>query len=421
MAIGTAPASKKNYTAPTDTSGFKTALTSLMVLFFMMGFITCLNDILVPFLKKVFVLNYTEAALIQFCFFGAYFVMSVPSSFIVAKLGYKKGMVIGFVTAAAGCLLFLPAVSLHIYAVFLFALFILASGIVLLQVAANPYVAILGSPETASARLTLNQALNSMGTFLAPFFGSYFILSALEHATSAEAVEIPYLGLATVLLVIAFVISRLKLPVIEPEEIEENTTVGHIKKTSAWQYKHLVFGAIGIFAYVGGEVAIGSYLVNYFGLPDVAGLGEKDAAHLVAFYWGGAMVGRFLGAYLLSKIAPGKVLAFNALAVIALVSISILSKGNVAMYTMIAVGLFNSIMFPTIFTLSIKNLGAFTTQGAGILSTAIVGGAIIPLLQGTLADIPSITLRYAFIVPIICYAYIVWFGARGHKTDEELA
>ncbi|MBY0426948.1 MAG: glucose/galactose MFS transporter, partial [Cytophagales bacterium] len=263
-----------------------------------------------------------------------------------------------------------------------------------------------------------NQALNSMGTFLAPFFGSYFILSALEHATSAEAVEIPYAGLATVLLVIAFVISRLKLPVIEAEEVEDNSH-DHVKKTSAWQYKHLVFGAIGIFAYVGGEVAIGSYLVNYFGMPDVAGLGEKDAAHLVAFYWGGAMVGRFLGAYLLSKIAPGKVLAFNALAVIAMVTISIMSKGDLAMYTMISVGLFNSIMFPTIFTLGIKNLGKFTTQGAGILSTAIVGGAFVPLLQGSLADMPSITLRYAFIVPIVCYAYIVWFGVKGHKTDEE--
>ena len=400
-----------------DNTGFQTALTSLMVLFFMMGFITCLNDILVPYLKKVFDLTYTQAALIQFCFFGAYAVMSIPSSKIVETYGYKKGMIFGFLVAATGCFLFVPAVALHSYGVFLGALFILATGIVLLQVAANPYVAILGSPDTASARLTLNQALNSVGTFLAPFFGSYFILSALDKAGSG-AVKIPYICIALTLITIALIISRLKLPEIKAADTDADLHNDDTKHASAWNYSHLVMGALGIFAYVGAEVAIGSYLVNYLGLPDVAGLKEAEAAHYVAYYWGGAMVGRFLGAYLLQKFNPGKILAINALFAIVLILTSISSVGSVAMYTIILVGLCNSIMFPTIFTLALKGLGKHTTQGSGILSTAIVGGAIIPVIQASLADNPNVGLRYAFIIPAVCYLYIVWFGLKGHKEKQ---
>ena len=401
-----------------DNSNFKTALIALMVLFFMMGFITCLNDILVPYLKKVFTLSYTQAALIQFCFFGAYGVMSIPSSKIVQNFGYKRGMVIGFIGAALGCLLFLPAVSMQSYPVFLGALFILASGIVLLQVAANPYVSILGSPETASARLTLNQALNSVGTTIAPVFGAYFILSSLEQEGS-QGVKMPYIGIALTLIIIAFVISRLNLPGIKAGDTDREGAAHESEHSSAWSYKHLVFGAIGIFCYVGAEVAIGSYLINYFGMPGVAGLAAADAAHYVAFYWGGAMVGRFIGAYLMQKINPAKLLTFNASASIVLLLISIFSSGHLAMYSIILCGLCNSIMFPTIFTLSVKGLGKHTDQGSGILSTAIVGGAVIPLIQGALADVPSITLRLAFLVPALCYCYIVWFGMRGYKADEQ--
>ncbi|HEX2682777.1 MAG TPA: sugar MFS transporter, partial [Ferruginibacter sp.] len=400
---------------PGSNQNYKTALYSLMVLFFMMGFITCLNDILVPYLKKMFDLSYTQASMIQFCFFGAYAVMSIPSSMIVEAAGYKRGMILGFIGAAMGCLLFFPAVTLHSYLVFLIALFILATGVVLLQVAANPYVSVLGPPETASARLTLNQALNSVGTFLAPFFGIYFILSALNKAGSTEAVKIPYLIIAVVLLVIAFILSRMTLPEIVSNE-GEDTTVSDAVHKSAWSYKHLVLGAIGIFAYVGAEVSIGSYMVNYLEMKDVAGLAPEIAAKYVAFYWGGAMVGRFLGAYILNIFKPGYVLAVNAALAILLILLSINTTGAIAMYSIILVGLCNSIMFPTIFTLAVHGLGKHTKQGSGILSTAIVGGAIIPVIQASLADSPGIGLRIAFIVPAVCYLYIVWFGAKGHEA-----
>ncbi|HVD99014.1 MAG TPA: sugar MFS transporter [Cytophagaceae bacterium] len=402
---------------PGSNQNYKTALYSLMVLFFMMGFITCLNDILVPYLKKMFDLSYTQASMIQFCFFGAYAVMSIPSSMIVEAAGYKRGMILGFIGAAMGCLLFFPAVTLHSYLVFLIALFILATGVVLLQVAANPYVSVLGPPETASARLTLNQALNSVGTFLAPFFGIYFILSALNKAGSTEAVKIPYLIIAVVLLVIAFILSRMTLPEIVSNE-GEDTTVSDAVHKSAWSYKHLVLGAIGIFAYVGAEVSIGSYMVNYLEMKDVAGLAPEIAAKYVAFYWGGAMVGRFLGAYILNIFKPGYVLAVNAALAILLILLSINTTGAVAMYSIILVGLCNSIMFPTIFTLAVHGLGKHTKQGSGILSTAIVGGAIIPVIQASLADSPGIGLRIAFIVPAVCYLYIVWFGAKGHEAKD---
>lgn len=400
---------------------FKTALYSLMVLFFMMGFITCLNDILVPYLKKVFQLSYTQASLVQFCFFSAYAIMSIPSSKLIEKIGYKKAMILGFITAAAGCLLFFPAVSLHSYGIFLFSLFVLATGIVLLQVAGNPYVAILGDPETSSARLTLTQALNSVGTFLAPHFGSFAILSALDHS-SAEAVKIPYLGLAVTLLVIAFIMSRLNLPIIQGGEEDTKLDQDDNNHTSAWSYTHLVCGVIGIFAYVGGEVAIGSYLINYFEQPEIAGLNHATGAAYVSYYWGGAMVGRFIGVYLLNKVKPNLVLAGSALAAIGLIVLSINTTGQIAMWSIIGVGLFNSIMFPTIFTLAVKGLGKHTTQASGFLSTAIVGGAIIPVVFGAVVDSiktstgsEALGLRLAFLIPVLCYLYITWFGFKGYK------
>jgi len=402
----------------------QTALYSLMVLFFMMGFITCLNDILVPFLKSVFSLSYTQASLIQFCFFSAYAIMSIPASKLIEKLGYKKAMILGFIVAATGCLMFFPAVTLHSYGVFLCALFVLATGIVLLQVAGNPYVAILGDPETSSARLTLAQALNSVGTFIAPHFGSFFILAALAKS-GAEAVKIPYLGLAATLIIIAFVISRIALPTINTAISDTDSQSDSDGRTSAWGYSNLVFGVIGIFAYVGGEVSIGSYLINYFEQPEIAGLNHETGAEFVSYYWGGAMVGRFIGAYVLNKVRPNLVLAAHALLVIALILLSINSTGSMAMWSIIAVGLFNSIMFPTIFTLAVKGIGKFTTQGSGFLSTAIVGGAIVPVLYGATVDFvrgeygsEALGLRVAFVIPILCYLYIAWFGFKGYKQSN---
>lgn len=411
-------------------------LYSVMALFFMMGFITCLNDILIPYLKILFQLNYTEVMLINTCFFGAYFFMSIPSGKIIQRVGYKKSMIIGFIIAGIGCLLFYPAAGLKVYSLFLLALFILATGITLLQVTGNPYVSILGDANTASSRLTLSQAFNSVGTTIAPLLGTYFILKNLPEIPAeirgvsdytklspdalgmfnsfltkidASYLQYTYVVIAVVLLIIASIVFILKLPVISAEgNSSENG--------SAWSFKHLRLGALGIFAYVGAEVAIGSFLVNYFGLKEVAGIPEQEAGNYVAFYWGGAMVGRFLGAYLLKIIKPYKILAFNAVMAIVLVVASIASSGSISMWTILAVGFFNSVMFATIFTLAISDLGKYTNQGSGILCTAIVGGAVVPLLQGTLAD--SIGLKWAFLIPVLCYLYIVWYAIKGNKYKK---
>lgn len=424
-------------TTPTKTvdvppaANYTPALTVLTSLFFMWGFLTCLNDIIIPHLKAVFDLNYAQAMLIQFSFFTAYFVVSLPSGWFVEKFGYKAGIIVGLVTAAVGCLLFYPAAGERSYEIFLIALFILASGITLLQVAANPYVAILGRPETASSRLTLTQAFNSLGTTVAPLFGSWIILSnavktpaelsimsAVEveayRAAEAASVQNPYIGLASALLIVAFVFGLFKLPRVEAAEAasEGGHNQDHLHP-SAWRYRHLVLGAIAIFVYVGGEVAIGSFLVNYISQPSIGDMSVADAGRYVSFYWGGAMVGRFIGSAVMRTIAPGKVLTVHAVAVMALVITAILTTGHVSMWAILAVGLFNSIMFPTIFTLAIHGLGRHTGQGSGILCMAIVGGAIIPVVQGFVAD--SIGIQLAFIIPVLCYAYIAYYGARGYR------
>jgi MFS transporter, FHS family, L-fucose permease len=425
--------------APLNSSGenknYTFALSVLTSLFFMWGFITCLNDILIPHLKAVFTLNYTQAMLIQFCFFTAYFVMSLPSGYIVEKIGYKKGIVLGLIIAGIGCLMFYPAASIRSYGLFLTAFFVLASGITLLQVAANPYVTILGKPETASSRLNLTQAFNSLGTTIAPIFGSMLILSvavksvetlsgmsaeelAAYQLTEAAAVQNPYVILALVLFVIAGVFAVIKLPIVEAAESQEATStldnaVTASNRTSAWQYPHLVLGAVGIFVYVGAEVSIGSFLVNFLGEKNIAGLAEADAGKYVSFYWGGAMIGRFVGAAVMQKLKPGKVLAAAAIIAASLVVITMLSSGSVAMWLILSVGLFNSIMFPCIFSLGVAGLGKHTGQGSGILCMAIVGGALIPLLQGFLAD--SIGIQKAFFLPVLCYLFIVHYGYKGHK------
>ncbi|MCX8104981.1 MAG: L-fucose:H+ symporter permease [Ignavibacterium album] len=412
-------------------------LTILTSLFFMWGFLTCLNDILIPHLQNVFELNYFESMLVQFTFFLAYFLISLPSGKLVEKVGYKKGIVIGLITAGIGTLIFYPAAGLRSYPVFLLAFFILASGITLLQVAANPYVTILGKPETASSRLNLTQAFNSLGTTVAPYFGSLLILSTavktadeLRKMTPAEveaykaaeaaAVQYPYLGLAAVLFIIAAIFAIIKLPQIEASTVQSGDGNGNYDEIhdSAWGYKHLLLGAIGIFVYVGAEVAIGSFLVKYFVSLDSSML-EMEAGKMVSFYWGGAMVGRFIGSAVQRKIKPGTVLGFNAIMASLLVVISMLSNGQVAMWSILLVGLFNSIMFPTIFSLAIRGLGKHTGQASGILCMAIVGGAVIPVIQGLIAD--SIGIHHAFILPVLCYLFIAYYGFKGSVPSFEKA
>ncbi|MFB0999429.1 MAG: sugar MFS transporter [Colwellia sp.] len=392
------------------------ALISLTSLFFMWGFITCLNDILIPHLKAIFSLSYAQSMLVQFCFFGAYFIVSLPAGWFVKKMGYQNGIVVGLVIAAVGCLLFYPAASMLSYPVFLSALFVLASGITILQVSANPYVTLLGAKETASSRLTMTQAFNSFGTTIAPYFGALFILNEVTDsmsATSAESVQLPYLGLMSALLVLAAIFAFLKLPHIESAEVIEGEKIAG----SAWHYRHLVLGALGIFVYVGAEVSIGSFLVLFLGEAHIAGLEETQAAKYLTYYWGGAMLGRFIGAAVMQKVDAGKTLAFNAVCSVILIAITLLSSGSIAMCAILLVGLFNSIMFPTIFSLALSGLGKHTSQGSGILCLAIVGGAILPLLQGFLAD--STSVQFAFILPLICYLYIVFYGVKGSKVANE--
>jgi len=406
------------FSSNTESKNYSFALTSLTSLFFMWGFITCLNDILIPHLKGIFDLSYSQAMLVQFCFFGAYFIVSMPAGKIVKKLGYQKGIVLGLIIAAAGCFSFYPAAAMHSYPVFLMALFILASGITVLQVSANPYVSILGDPKTASSRLTMTQAFNSLGTTIAPFFGAYLILDQVVESMSvtqqAESVQLPYVLLASLLLILAAIFSYIKLPIVEHNE--ESTDAKQLNG-SAWQYRHLILGAIGIFVYVGAEVSIGSFLVSFFNDPNIAGLEESQAAKYIAYYWGGAMVGRFIGAAVMQKLAAGKVLAFNAFIAVIFIAITMLASGQVAMWSILLVGLCNSIMFPTIFSLAINGLGKHTSQGSGILCLAIVGGAILPLIQGVLAD--SIGVQNSFFLPIICYVFIAYYGLSGSKPVSE--
>ena len=396
------------------------ALVVLTTLFFMMGFITCMNDILIPHLKDIFDLTYVQAMLIQFCFFTAYAIMSIPMGYLVGKIGYKNGVISGFVLTAIGCLLFYPAAGSHSYATFLGALFILASGVTLLQVAGNPYVTLLSKPGKESATLTLVQAFNSLGTTIAPQIGAFLILAdATQTVSKAEqisSVQIPYLGLAGLLIILAVFVKMIRLPdanKIAEEESEHN----HDGKHSVWQYRHLVFGAAGIFCYVGAEVSIGSLLVSVLGY--LKSMDHSSAAKYLSFYWGGAMVGRFLGSAIMAKIAPNRYLAFNATAAVALLGIAMLAgkaSADIAMWALLAIGFFNSIMFPTIFSLATKGLGRFTSSASGVLCTAIVGGAIVPVVQGWVADTQG--LMISFVVSAICYVYIVFFAIKGYKADE---
>ncbi len=417
----------------------------------MWGFITVLVDSLIPRLREVFELSFFQAGLVQFAFFMAYGLFSIPSGFILSKIGYKKGILLGLSIMGIGCLLFYPAASLRLFPLFLLGYFVLAGGMTVLQVAANPYVAVLGSEETASSRLNLSQAFNSLGTAIAPAVGAMFLLSdsikSSEHINNlqpaekeaylvgeASAVQNPFLFLAVSLLLLALIVSFIKLPNI----LKKKEGFGYGK---ALKHKVLKMGAIGIFVYVGAEVAIGSYLVNYFldmNLADIikstewlANISESIiqqdlssvdnkaiVAAFVIFYWTGAMAGRFIGAYLTKIIEPAKVLAIFATMAISLLAISMLTNGLVAMFSILLVGLFNSIMFPTIFTLSLNGLGEYKPQASGILCTAIVGGAVIPPLYGFFTD--QFDFKPALILMVLCYFYIFYFARKSNsliKTD----
>jgi MFS transporter, FHS family, L-fucose permease len=503
MAI-TAPGGSATVSSPDAGKSYGAALATVTTLFFMWGFLTCLNDILVPHLKSIFDLGYAQVMLVQFAFFGAYFIFSIPSAKIIDAIGYQRSMVVGLITMGVGAFLFVPAASVPSFPLFLCALIVLAAGITCLQVAANPYVTVLGKPETASSRLNLTQAFNSLGTFLAPFFGGLLILSAAPKTMDeiralapdalqayrlheAATVKTPYVGLGIALVVLAAAIGSFRLPKIEHAQHKVGEKVGD----SIWKHPNLIFGAIGIFVYVGAEVSIGSFLVNYFSQSEIAGLSEKFAASFVAFYWGGAMLGRFIGSNFLggakakymglvtaliiglillsypiahqmppgyqpgvpnltflawlvvagrplfalvavaaaaiavvaalrggqAKANTGILLAVCAISTSALVAISMLTSGYVAMWSIILVGFFNSIMFPSIFTLGVAELGPLTGDGSGVMIMAIVGGAIIPVAQGAIAD--RIGIHHAFFLPVICYLYILFFALSGSKPNSE--
>jgi FHS family L-fucose permease-like MFS transporter len=408
--------------AVSETTNYRFALTMLTALFFAWGFIICLNDILIPHLKRVFDLNYVQAALVQFCFFLAFFVMSVPSGFILNRIGYQRGIVVGLLVSGLGALLFLPAASIPSYGFFLAALFILATGITLLQVAANPYVVLLGPPALGSSRLNLAQAVNSLGTTIAPVLGGILILRAFnlgEGSTAsplqqAAAAKVPYFCISLALVALAVVFSVIRLPKI-PLATSEKSGGGNGKASwrEALQQPHLVLGAIGIFLYVGAEIAIGSFMVSFITQPYILGIPAKDAAFYVSLYWGGAMVGRFIGSLLQTKFASEKTLAFAASIALALVLGAVTSKGPVAMALLLAVGLFNSIMFPTIFTLGVRDLGPLTGVGSSLLVMAIVGGAVIPLGMGALAD--RFGIQASLLLPALCYVYIFYYAIRGFR------
>ncbi len=390
-------------------------LTVVTALFFMWGLLTSLNDILIPHLKSVYNLTYVQAMMVNLAFFSGYFLLSIPAGALIRRIGYKAGAVVGLAVCAVGAALFYPAAT-SVYALFLFALFVLAAGITILQVAANPYVTALGAPATASSRLNLTQAFNSLGTVVGPPVGGILILShmteaadpanmsAAERLAQAQAVQGPYLGLAATLAILAILFAVIRLPIIRDED------TGTVRTGSILKQKRLMLGVLAIFLYVGAEVSIGSFLINYMGDTSIAGFTPEIGANYVAYYWGGAMVGRFIGSAVMRTVSPGKVLAFNAAVCIALLVATTFGHGHFAMWAVLAVGLFNSIMFPTIFSMSVHELGPQTSQGSGLLVMAIAGGAVVPVIQAQAADM--IGLQTSFLVPAVCYAFILYFGAK---------
>ena len=392
----------------------------VMALFFIFGGITSLNDVIIPKLKELFTLNYTQAMLVQFCFFTAYLVIGVPGAQLVKKVGYMRGAVIGLLTMTTGCLLFIPASQTATYGLFLFALFVLASGVVIVQVVANPLISLLGPARTTHSRLTFAQAFNSLGTTVFPYFGAIVMLGSLAAVSAAElsgpaldayrtqetgAIVRAYAGLALALAIVAGVVWAFRNR-LRGERHAPSSGLGGFDLLKRPRFG---YGALCIFLYVGAEVSIGSLIVNYLQQSDVMGLEQQAAGKLLPLYWGGAMVGRFIGSAVLRAASPGKVLATNAVGSMALILLSVNTTGAISGYALLAIGLMNSIMFPTIFALACEKLGARAADGSGIINVAIFGGAVVPLLTGALADLTG-SLAASLALPALCYAVIGGFG-----------
>jgi FHS family L-fucose permease-like MFS transporter len=412
-------------TRSTDDSADETARYTghlqafVFALFFAFGGITSLNDVLIPKLKALFTLSYAEVMLVQSAFFAAYFIVSIPAAALVRRIGYMRSASVGLLTMTAGCLLFVPASAKGIFTLFLLALFVLAVGITTVQVVANPLISMLGRAATASSRLTFAQAFNSLGTTIFPYVGSMLILGSLATVDpaklSGEALDAfrgvetrvivhTYLGLAIALLVLAAVVWLRRKALVETPA----PATPILRAFNLLTRPRFAFGTLCIFLYVGGEVAIGSLIVSYLMQSSVLGVAAEEAGKHVPFYWGGAMVGRFIGAYVLRLFAPGKVLACVAAVVIALLTFSALSSGSASGWALLSIGLFNSIMFPTIFTLASEGLGTRAAEGSGVICMAIVGGAIVPLVTGKAADLWG--LKQSLAVPAVCYFGILAFG-----------
>ena len=423
MIVDTATTSSTDPTpAELDSRGVNAPGLKVFVfaLFFIFGGVTSLNDVIIPKLKTLFTLSYGEAMLVQSAFFAAYLVASIPAAMLVRRIGYLRGAAVGLLTMMAGCLLFIPASRAAAFAYFLTALFVLASGVTLVQVVANPLISLLGQPRTAHARLTFAQAFNSLGTTIFPYVGALLILGGLAHVDAAKltgealaafrraesgAIVRAYMGLAIALAVVAGVVWTQRNRLQETPPPARRNPLGAF---GVLRRPRLAFGALCIFLYVGAEVAVGSLIVGYLMQSSALGLDQADAGKHVPLYWGGAMVGRFIGAYVLRKVSPGKVLAGACATAMLLLLVSSRTQGLTSGYALLAVGLCNSIMFPTIFTLACEGLGERAADGSGVICVAIVGGAIVPPLTGHLADVAG--LRTALIVPAICYAIVLGFG-----------
>ena len=426
MEFAASPSVSKESGASDNSAQYSPHLQAFVfALFFAFGGITSLNDVIIPKLKALFTLTYGEVMLVQSAFFAAYFVISIPAAALVRRIGYMRSAVVGLLTMTAGCVMFIPASAHGLFALFLLALFVLASGITTVQVVANPLISMLGPPATTSSRLTFAQAFNSLGTTIFPYVGSILILGSLAkvdpttlsgaalssfRSEETRVVVHTYEGLAIALAVLAALVW------LERKRLVETATSSTpiLRAFNLLTRPRFAFGTLCIFLYVGGEVAIGSMIVNYLMQASTLGVAAEEAGKHVPFYWGGAMVGRFVGAYLLRVFSPGMILACDAAVVIALILISANTDGAVAGWSLLAVGLFNSIMFPTIFTLGIAELGPLTGKASGLLVAAIVGGAIIPLAEGALAD--RIGIHHAFILPVLCYCYIAFYGFRGSRV-----
>lgn len=412
-----------------DLMPYKKALALLASLFFMWGFITVINNTLLPHLRSVFELNYTQTTLIESIWFIAYAVASMPSAFLIERVGYKKAIIVGLLIMAVGALGMVPAARIPSYEVTLVALFVIACGIALLQVAANPYVAVIGPPESAESRLTLVQAFNSMGTFFAPYFGGYLILSRTVSGTSmegsaisleqrladAQATQLPYVLVAAVLAVIAIIISRAHLPTLG--EATQRANAEERKHLSLWNHRNLVFGIPAIFIYLIAEIGVANLFINFVSQPSIGNMTHAQAANYLVLLWGGMMVGRFAGSFIMRRIPADRVLAMFAAAAFAVMIAAATLHGPVAMWALILVGLCHSIMFPTIFALGIKGLGPLTEEGSGLLITAIAGGALV-VVQGWLAD--SYGLQNSFFLTAACELYVLFYALWGSKPTNAL-